>query len=215
MNTNAHPGGDGHGKGAGDIAAVLAQVANEDAHLNRLHQRLAAAAEHDGILDLAYTTIDTPVGSLLLAATERGLVRVAYDVEDHDTVLQTLAERISSRILRAPSRLDSAARQIQEYFAGRRNIFDLPLDYSLSHGFRQQVQRHLSQIAYGHTESYKQVAAFVGSPNAVRAVGTACATNPLPVVVPCHRVLRSDGTLGGYVGGAAAKMALLHLEGAA
>jgi methylated-DNA-[protein]-cysteine S-methyltransferase len=215
MNTNTHAGGNGNTEDARDIAALLAHAVDGDAHLDRLHHRLVAAADNDGSLDVAYTTIDTPVGSLLLAATEKGLVRVAYGVEDHDTVLQTLAERISPRILRAPARLGAAVQQIEEYFAGRRNDFDLSLDYSLSHGFREQVQRHLSQIAYGHTESYKQVAAIVGNPNAVRAVGTACATNPLPVVVPCHRVLRSDGTLGGYVGGAAAKMALLQLEGAA
>ena len=108
-----------------------------------------------------------------------------------------------------------AAFELDEYFAGRRTVFDLPLDLSLSSGFRQLVQRHLPQIAYGHTESYKQVAQLVGHPKGVRAVGTACATNPLPVVVPCHRVIRTDGTLGDYIGGLAAKTALLSLEGAA
>jgi methylated-DNA-[protein]-cysteine S-methyltransferase len=130
-------------------------------------------------------------------------------------VLRRLAARISARILRAPSRLATAAQQFDEYFAGTRRTFDLPLDLSLSTGFRQLVQRHLPTIAYGHTESYAQVARRVGNPKAVRAVGSACATNPLPVVVPCHRVLRADGSLGGYIGGLAAKAALLELEAAA
>jgi methylated-DNA-[protein]-cysteine S-methyltransferase len=181
----------------------------------RLHERLEDAAERDGLLDVAYTTIDTPVGSLLLAATGTGLARVAYEREGHDRVLEDLAVRLSPRILRAPRRLDAAAREIDEYFAGVRTGFDLPLDLSLSSGFRQLVQRHLPRIEYGHTQSYREVAAIVGNPRAVRAVGTACATNPLPVVVPCHRVLRTDGTLGGYVGGLDAKAALLTLEKAA
>ncbi len=183
--------------------------------LGRLQSRLGVVAEAEGLLDVAYTTIDSPVGRLLLAATPKGLVRVAYDIEDHDRVLEILALGISPRVLRAPRRLDAAARELGEYFAGQRRIFDLPLDLSLSKGFRQLVQRHLPEIGYGQTRTYGQVAALVGSPRAVRAVGTACATNPLPVVVPCHRVLRADGTPGGYVGGPAAKRALLHLEAAA
>jgi methylated-DNA-[protein]-cysteine S-methyltransferase len=183
--------------------------------LTTLRERLAASAARDGLLDVAYTTIDTPVGPLLLAATGNGLVRVAYDREGHDRVLDDLAHRLSPRVLRAPGRLAAAAREIDEYFAGTRHAFDLPLDLSLSSGFRQLVQRHLPGIAYGHTQSYKQVAELVGNPRAVRAVGTACATNPLPVVVPCHRVLRTDGTLGGYIGGLDAKAALLSLEKAA
>jgi methylated-DNA-[protein]-cysteine S-methyltransferase len=183
--------------------------------LPRLRHRLELAAEAEGLLDVAYTTIDSPVGTLLLAATPAGLVRVAYDIEGHDGVLDTLAQRLSPRVLRAPRRLDAAARELSEYFAGRRRAFDLPLDLSLSKGFRQLVQRHLPGIGYGQTRTYRQVAELVGNPKAVRAVGTACATNPLPVVVPCHRVLRSDGTLGGYAGGRAAKTALLNLEAAA
>jgi methylated-DNA-[protein]-cysteine S-methyltransferase len=118
-------------------------------------------------------------------------------------------------VLRAPRRLDSAARELGEYFGGKRRVFDLPLDLSLSTGFRQLVQRRLPEIGYGQTRTYGQVAALAGSPQAVPAVGTACATNPLPVVVPCHRVLKADGTPGGYVGGPGAKKALLHLEAAA
>ncbi|MFW6187552.1 MAG: methylated-DNA--[protein]-cysteine S-methyltransferase [Actinomycetota bacterium] len=183
--------------------------------LAALHRRLATRAEAEGVLDVAYTTVGTPVGPLLLAATSRGLVRVAYEREGFDAVLETLATRISPRVLQAPGRLDEAARQLGEYFAGTRTAFDLPLDRSLSAGFRLVVQRHLPGIAYGRTESYRDVARLVGRPKAVRAVGTACATNPLPVVVPCHRVLRSDGGLGGYIGGLDAKTALLELEHAA
>jgi len=183
--------------------------------LSRLRYRLGLTAEAEGLLDVAYTTIDSPVGALLLAATPKGLVRVAYDIEDHDRVLSALSQRISPRVLRAPRRLDAAARQLDEYFGRQRRAFDLPLDLSLSSGFRQLVQRHLPEIGYGQTRTYRQVAELVGNPKAVRAVGTACATNPLPVVVPCHRVLRTDGTPGGYVGGPAAKQALLSLEAAA
>jgi methylated-DNA-[protein]-cysteine S-methyltransferase len=180
--------------------------------LDRLHGRLAAgAAEHD-LLDVAYRTVDSPVGTLLLAATPRGLVRVAYDREDHAAVLARLAERVSPRVLRAPARLDDAARELDEYFAGRRRTFDLPLDLQLTRGFRHAVLTHLRDIAYGATESYAAVAAAAGSPAAVRAVGTACATNPLPLVVPCHRVVRSDGSSGQYVGGAEVKQVLLTME---
>lgn len=183
--------------------------------LDRLHARLSAEADVDGILDIAYRTVDSPVGPLLLAATDEGLVRVAFAREGFDAVLTTLAERVSPRVLSAPRRLDGVATQLDEYFRGRRHGFDLPLDDRLSSGFRRTVQRYLPHIAYGGTATYKEVAASVGNPGAVRAVGTACATNPLPIVVPCHRVLRSDGSLGGYLGGVSAKESLLALERAA
>jgi len=160
---------------------------HDDDAMSRLHARLITQAQHEGILDVTYRTMDTPAGSLLLAATEQGLVKVAYAVQDHMAVLQQLSDR-------------------------RRRQFDLPLDWRLSKGFRRDVLRHLAQIGYGSTESYAQVALASGSPRAVRAVGTACATNPLPVVVPCHRVVRSDGSAGQYVGGADAKHILLTLE---
>lgn len=180
-----------------------------------LHTRLAALASEQGLLDVAYRKIDTPIGPLLLAATEKGLVRVAFERENFDTVLESLAQKISPRVLETPRRLDAVAAEIDEYFNGKRHAFDVPLDYAMSSGFRQIVQRYLPHIGYGHTQSYKEVAELVGSPKAVRAVGTACATNPLPVVVPCHRVLRADGSLGGYIGGLDAKTALLTLEKAA
>ena len=182
------------------------------ADLDRLHDRLVAAAAADGSLDIAYRTIDSPLGPLLLAATDRGLVRLAYEQEDHDRVLQTLALKVSPRILRAPGRLDEPARQLEAYFSGARHAFDLPVDLRLATGFRRQVLNHLATIGYGRTETYTTVAAATGRPRAVRAVGSACATNPVPVVLPCHRVLRSDGTLGGYIGGLGAKRTLLALE---
>jgi methylated-DNA-[protein]-cysteine S-methyltransferase len=189
--------------------------APEPETLARLHRQLEEASEREGLLDVAYRTVDSPVGRLLLAATPRGLVRIAYNTEDHDRVLQTLAGRLSPRVLHAPKRLDAAARELEEYFGGQRRAFDLPLDLSLSHGFRLLVQQSLPSIGYGQTRSYSQVAGLVGNPKAVRAVGTACATNPLPVVVPCHRVLKADGTPGRYVGGPEAKLTLLTLEAAA
>lgn len=197
----------------GDLFAALSTV---DAEVNRrLHQRLVDAANAAGLLDVAYRTVDTPVGTLLLAATQKGLVRVAYASQDHDRVLEHLARDVSPRVLRAPARLDAVAREIEEYFAGRRRTFDVPLDLRLAHGFRRTVLSHLPEIGYGTTASYAAVAKASGHPKAVRAVGSACANNPLPVVVPCHRVVRSDGTIGQYVGGVEAKETLLTLEGAA
>ncbi|HTI74348.1 MAG TPA: methylated-DNA--[protein]-cysteine S-methyltransferase [Mycobacterium sp.] len=186
----------------------------DDGALARLHARLVREADTGDLLDVAYRTIDTPVGALLLAATTAGLVRVAYDVEGHDAVLAGLADRISPRVLRAPARLDNVARQIDEYFAKRRTVFEVPVDLRLAEGFRRNVIEHLREIGYGHRESYATVAAAIGNPRAVRAVGTACAHNPLPVVIPCHRVVRSDGSTGQYVGGPLAKSTLLDLEAA-
>jgi len=180
--------------------------------LTTVYARLVARAEDEGLLDVAYRTLDTPVGTLLLAATLTGLVRVAYEREGLDAVLQNLAGKISPRILRAPRRLDAAARQLEDYFARRRTTFDLDLDFSLSAGFRRSVLAYLPAIRYGQTASYQSVAAAVHNPKAVRAVGTACATNPLPVVIPCHRVIRSDGQLGAYLGGPEIKHQLLDLE---
>lgn len=177
-----------------------------------LASRLAVQAEAEGLVDVAYRTVDTPLGLLLLAATPRGLVRVAYQQEGFDVVLQDLADRISPRVLQLPRRLDEVATELEQYFSGHRHEFDLDLDHRLSGGFRDTVQRYLRQIQYGTTRTYKEVAQLVGNPRAVRAVGTACATNPLPIIVPCHRVLRTDGSLGGYIGGPEAKKALLRLE---
>jgi methylated-DNA-[protein]-cysteine S-methyltransferase len=186
-----------------------------ETELADLHARLGRRAEEQDLVDVAYRTLDTPVGPLLLAATQHGLVRVAYETEGFTSVLEKLAARLSPRVLQAPRRLDPVARELEEYFAGARRAFDLPLDYALSARFRQLVQRYLPGIVFGRTQTYRAVAEQVGNPQAVRAVGTACATNPLPIVVPCHRVVRTDGTLGGYIGGLEAKAALLHLEATA
>ncbi|MCO5316641.1 MAG: methylated-DNA--[protein]-cysteine S-methyltransferase [Solirubrobacterales bacterium] len=182
------------------------------AELTALQSRLSTGAEAAGLLDVAYRTIDSPIGPLLLAATDRGLVRIGFECEGFDAVLAGLAAELSPRILKAPARLDVAATELEQYFNGNRRGFDLALDHSLSSGFRLEVQRYLPRIGYGQTLSYREVAELVGNPKASRAVGTACATNPLPVVVPCHRVLRSDGSLGGYAGGLDLKTALLALE---
>lgn len=187
----------------------------EPSDLSRLRSRLVAAAERDGMLDVAYRIIDSPVGPLLLAATDAGLVRVAFASEDHDAVLQSLADRISPRILHAPGRLDAAARELGEYFAGRRRSFDLSLDWRLAVGFRRIVLRHLPEIGYGSTASYASIARLAGNPKAIRSAASACSANPLPVVVPCHRVIHSDGRIGRYLGGPDAKRALLTLEKAA
>jgi methylated-DNA-[protein]-cysteine S-methyltransferase len=186
----------------------------DDETMSRLHLRLERDAAARDLLDVAYRTVDSPVGTLLLAATNVGLVRVAYDIEDHDAVLARLARAVSPRVLRSPGRLDAVARQLDEYFGKRRTAFELAVDLRLAEGFRRSVIEHLRKIGYGARESYAEVAAAIGSPRAVRAVGTACGHNPLPVVIPCHRVVRSDGSTGQYVGGPAAKSALLALEAA-
>ena len=202
--------------GRADLADLSdAAMPPTDDDLAALHARLTARAEASGLLDVAYRTLDTPVGTLLLAATPAGLVRIAYEREGLDAVLESLAARVSPRILEAPGRLDDAARQLDEYFAGRRHRFDLPLDLSLSAGFRRTVLAYLPGIGYGRTASYQAVAAAVDNPGAVRAVGTACARNPLPLVIPCHRVIRSDGHVGAYLGGPETKRRLLNLEAAA
>ena len=199
--------------GMGIVEALRGQAGAElTATVARLQRQLAERAAAADLLDVAYRTVDTPLGSLLLAATVTGLVRVAFASEDHDRVLARLADRVSPRVLRAPARLDTAARELEEYFAGRRRRFEIALDLRLARGFRLAVLTRLPEIGYGTTASYAAIAATAGSPRAVRAVGSACATNPLPVVVPCHRVVRSDGGLGQYLGGVEAKRALLALE---
>ncbi|MEW1958159.1 methylated-DNA--[protein]-cysteine S-methyltransferase [Kineococcus sp. NPDC059986] len=185
-----------------------------EAHLTtRLRERLAQRAAEAGVLDVAYRTVDSPLGSLLVAATTAGVVRVAFEQQGHDAAVEELAQRISPRVLRAPARLDPLARELEEYFAGRRHVFDVPVDLSLAPGgLRRSVLDALPHIGFGLRISYAELAAAVGSPRAVRAVGTACARNPVPLVLPCHRVVRSDGSTGQYAGGAEAKGRLLELE---
>jgi methylated-DNA-[protein]-cysteine S-methyltransferase len=175
--------------------------------------RLAERAAEEGLLDVAYATTDSPFGTLLLATTPRGLVRLGLPNQDADALLVDLATRVSPRVLEAPAQLDQARRELDLYFEGKLTNFDLPLDWRLSRDFRRKVLRAIARIPYGQTRSYTQMATSAGNERAVRAAGTACGTNPLPLVVPCHRVLRSGGALGGYGGGLPMKQGLLRLEG--
>jgi methylated-DNA-[protein]-cysteine S-methyltransferase len=181
---------------------------------------LIARAERDGLVDVAYAEVDSPFGKMLVAGTDRGLVRVAFPhrkgdaLRDWEALLEEIATVISPRILEAPERLDDARRQLDDYFEGRRHEFDLPLDWRLTHGFQGKAIRQIAHIPYGETLTYKELAARAGNPRAFRAAGTACGANPLPPIVPCHRVLPSTGGIGSYGGGPEMKRALLELEGA-
>jgi methylated-DNA-[protein]-cysteine S-methyltransferase len=177
-------------------------------------RRLAQRASAEGLADISYTAADSPFGSLLVAATKRGLVRLAFPEEEVDAVLDRLASRISPRIVSAPAPLDPVRRELEEYFAGRRQGFDVPLDWSLTGAFARKVLHVTASIPYGGVLSYAAVAAEAGSPRASRAAGNALGANPIPIVIPCHRVLRSGGALGGYGGGVERKRWLLELEGA-
>ncbi len=179
------------------------------ADLEQLTDRAAA----EGLLDVAYATADSPFGPLLLATTPRGLVKVSLPDHDPEETLEDLATRISPRVLEAPTRLDEVRRQLDLYFEGKLTEFDLALDWQLSKGFRRRALRAIDRIPYGKTRSYTQIATSAGNERAVRAAGTACGANPIPIVVPCHRVLRSGGGLGGYGGGLPMKEALLQMEG--
>jgi methylated-DNA-[protein]-cysteine S-methyltransferase len=174
--------------------------------------RFAERAEASGLIDVAVTTMDSPIGTLLLMATRRGLVRVAFESENRDEVLGEVATQLSPRILEAPRRLDTVRRELDSYFSGRLRDFDLALDWSLVGPFAQRVLRRTARIPYGSVASYGDVAHEIGSPRAARAVGNALGSNPIPVVVPCHRVVRTGGNIGGYGGGLPRKRWLLDLE---
>jgi methylated-DNA-[protein]-cysteine S-methyltransferase len=172
------------------------------------------AAVSAGLIDVAYATLDSPVGTLLLATTPRGLVRLAYlDDGDDANVLEQLADKVSPRILAAPRRLDEPRRELDQYFAGRRQHFDTPLDWRLSRGFTRRVLQATASVPDGATATYKQVAAEAGNALAFRAAGNALGANPIPIMVPCHRILHSGGGLGGYTGGLERKRVLLGVEG--
>jgi methylated-DNA-[protein]-cysteine S-methyltransferase len=190
-----------------DAAGTLPGVAPELA--------IAERAEDEGLLDVAYASVDSPLGPLTVAATPRGLVRVSYDeFRERDRALEELAERVSPRVLESPAKLDPVRRELDEYFEGRRTAFDVPVDWVLARGFAREVLRATARIGFGETGTYASVATEAGSPRAVRAAGNALGSNPMPVVVPCHRVLRTGGALGGYTGGVERKEFLLRLEGA-
>jgi methylated-DNA-[protein]-cysteine S-methyltransferase len=200
---------------AKDIERSLREAARQNSTGSEaLTEKLIRRADQEGLVDVAYTEIDSPVGMLLAAATPRGLVRVTFPVEEPEMVLEQLAASVSPRVLEAPARLDEVRRELDRYFEGRQREFDLPLDWQLTRGFYRKVLRATARIPYGQTRSYSEMAKRAGSPRAVRATGTALGSNPLPIIVPCHRVLRSGGALGGYGGGLEVKQALLELEGA-
>jgi methylated-DNA-[protein]-cysteine S-methyltransferase len=188
----------------GDTAA---QALRASEHLRR------RIAEED-LADVSYSTIDSPFGALLLAATKRGVVRLAFPEESVDSVLDALAQRLSPRIVESPAPLEQARRELDEYFAGRRRSFELALDWALIGPFGQRVLHAASAIPYGDVLSYAEVASEAGSPRGSRAAGSALGGNPIPIVIPCHRVLRKGGALGGYAGGLDRKRWLLELEGA-
>ena len=199
------------------IERQLARAGREDVSAGavRAAGRLAERAAHEHLLDVAYTTLDSPVGPVLVAATRRGLVRISFGAAyDEDAVLADLCARVSPRIVEAPSYFDAVRKELDEYFHGQRTRFDLPLDWSLTGGFGRRVLEHTARIPYGGVSSYKEVAAKAGSPRGARAAGNALGANPIPIVVPCHRVLATGGGLGGYGGGIDRKEFLLKLEGA-
>jgi len=177
-------------------------------------QRLAERAEAEGLLDVAYASVDSPFGSLLVAETPRGVVKLSLPNYDPDEALEELAREVSPRVLEAPAKLDEARRELDLYFEGKLTEFELPIDWQLTGGFRGKVQRAIYSIPYGQTRSYTDLARSAGNERAVRAAGTACGANPVPILVPCHRVLRSGGALGNYGGGVPLKEALLKPAGA-
>ena len=180
----------------------------------RAAELLRRRAEADGLVDIAYTTVDSPMGQMLVAATARGLVALGLPRSSQDQILWELSRRVSPRLLEAPERLDGVRRELHEYFEGKRKTFEMPVDWQLIHGFHTAVLRQTARIPYGSVSTYKEMAVRAGSPLAARAAGNALATNPIPIVIPCHRVLATGGGLGGYGGGLDMKKWLLELEGA-
>ena len=196
-----------------ELEARLAGPARGGEAWSGIRSGLLRQADGEGLIDLAYERHDTPFGTLLVVAGEAGIVRIALDAEAEEDVLDELARRISPRIGRTGrAALTRARGQLDDYFNGERQHFDPDLDWQLTRGFRRDVLRCTAEIPYGETASYSQLADRAGSPRAVRAAGTALATNPLPIVVPCHRVLRSDGAVGSYLGGSSMKESLLAME---
>jgi methylated-DNA-[protein]-cysteine S-methyltransferase len=178
---------------------------------------LAAAldqvARRRGLLDVAYSLADSPFGKLLVAVTPNGVIEIEYPNHDFDRALEDLAARVSPRVLESPRATERVRRQLEEYFAGNRRSFTVEVDLSLVHGFTRKVLEQTARIPFGAVSTYREVATGAGSPLAVRAAGNALGSNPIPIVVPCHRVLRTGGGLGGYTGGIERKVKLLELEG--
>ena len=178
-----------------------------------MYAQLKERAAEDQLADIVFTTVDSPLGKLLAAKTKKGLIRLSYEGANPDASLEHLAATVSPRILEIPAKLDDVRRELDEYFEGDRRRFDLPIDWSFAGGFVQKVLKATARIPFGSVSSYGQIALKAGSPRASRAAGNALGSNPMPIVVPCHRVLRSGGAIGGYTGGLHRKEFLLHLEG--
>ncbi len=176
--------------------------------------RFTARAEDARLVDVGYGFLDTPFGRFLGAVTPRGLVMLSFHPDPLDDVLGELSRRVSPRVLEAPAKLDDLRRELDEYFEGRRRVFDLPLDWRLTSGFMQRVLRATAKIPYGGVATYREMATRAGNARAVRAAGNALGANPIPIVVPCHRVVRTGGSVGNYGGGPEMKRALLKIEGA-
>jgi methylated-DNA-[protein]-cysteine S-methyltransferase len=196
-----------------DIERALRTVRPEAGEVDRAVAGLLRRAEHAGLVDVAYASVDSPFGPLVVATTDRGLVRLAYPDRDVDEVLHGLAARVSPRILEAPGRTDEVRRELDEYFAGHRRRFETPLDWALSRGFGRRVLRAAARIPFGSVRTYRDVASTAGNDRAYRAAGNALGANPIPIVIPCHRVLRTGGAIGGYTGGLDIKRTLLGVEG--
>lgn len=199
---------------AREIERRLRRASSVDRLAENAARGLSERAAESGLGDVAFAEVDSPFGSLLVAATRRGLVRLAYPDEDRDAALQQLASRVSPRLLEAPAQLDEVRRRLDAYFEQRIQDFDLPVDYALIRGFTRKVLRAAAKIPYGELSTYRLVAARAGNSRASRAAGNALGSNPIPIVVPCHRVIHSTGGLGGYTGGLDRKRFLLELEGA-
>jgi methylated-DNA-[protein]-cysteine S-methyltransferase len=199
----------------GDTAAPAPSTPppSEHAAATAAARRVADRVAAEGLADVSYAPVESPFGTLLAAATRRGLVRLAFPEEDVDSVLEALARRLSPRIVETSVQFDPVRRELDEYFGGRRREFALALDWALVEGFGRRVLRVTSEIPYGGVQSYAEVAADAGSPRGSRAAGNALGSNPIPIVIPCHRVLRTGGALGGYGGGLQRKRWLLELEG--
>jgi methylated-DNA-[protein]-cysteine S-methyltransferase len=197
----------------------LLRQAPSGGDLDRAVQGVIARAERDGLIDVAYASVDSPFGRLLVARTDRGVVRLALpkhrtEHRSDDEVLEDLATYVSPRVLESPSQLDEERRELEEYFEGKRNHFDVPVDWKLTPaGFRNRALHAVARIPYGETRTYADIAERAGNPRAFRAAGTACGRNPIPLIVPCHRVVQSGGGIGNYGGGPEMKRALLDLEG--
>ena len=196
-----------------DLERRLAAHAVPPLDVEGLRARLARRAAHEGLLDVAYGTHDSPLGTLTVMVTPRGLIRLSYPGEGLDEQLREIADRVSPRILEASERTDEVRRQLDAYFDRQRRSFDVPIDWRLARGFAADVLRATARIPFGSVSSYREVATEAGSPNASRAAGNALGSNPIPIVVPCHRVLHAGGGLGGYTGGLERKRYLLELEG--